>query len=132
MLAADAFGSAPPWVRLPLLAALLSWRRAASLTRVSTGATFRAGAGLGSAVLVDIWCPVAYVPQLNVGHVLPIALLAVLGGLLGAWLRRTSKKIALPRNAEPAAAYCMGKAGRRASAGTALKRCRTLTGRVVT
>jgi hypothetical protein len=73
---------------LPLLAALLSWRRAASLTPVSTGAAFGAGAGLGSAVLVDLWCPVAYVPHLMLGHVLPIALLAALGGVLGTSLLR--------------------------------------------
>ena len=87
----DRVGSRRLWLStamaaLPLLAALLSWRRAASLTPVSTGAAFGAGAGLGSAVLVDLWCPVAYVPHLMLGHVLPIALLAVLGRLLGAWL----------------------------------------------
>jgi hypothetical protein len=77
---------------LPLFAALLSWRRAASLTPVSTGAAFGAGAGLGSAVLVDLWCPVAYVPHLMLGHVLPIVLLAALGGVLGAWVLRLRRR----------------------------------------
>ena len=89
----DRVGSRCLWLStamgaLPLLAALLSWRRAASLTPVSTGAAFGAGAGLASAVLVDLWCPVAYLPHLMLGHALPIALLALLGGLLGAWLLR--------------------------------------------
>jgi hypothetical protein len=33
-------------------------------------------------VLVDLWCPVAYVPHLLVGHVLPL----VATTLTGAWL----------------------------------------------
>jgi hypothetical protein len=89
----DRVGSRCLWLStamgaLPLLGALLSWRRAASLTPASTGAAFGAGAGLGSAVLVDLWCPVGYLPHLMLGHALPIALLALLGGLLGAWLLR--------------------------------------------
>jgi hypothetical protein len=48
------------------------------------GAAFGAGAGLGSAVLVDLWCPVSYVPHLLLGHVLPIAVLAAAGACLGA------------------------------------------------
>ena len=38
---------------------------------------------LGSALLVDLWCPVGYVPHLLLGHVLPIAILSVAGGLIG-------------------------------------------------
>jgi hypothetical protein len=68
---------------LPLFAALVSWRGTDPLTPVATGAAFGAGAGLGSAVLVDLWCPVAYMPHLLLGHILPIAVLALLGGLLG-------------------------------------------------
>jgi len=68
---------------LPLFAALVSWRGTDPLTPVATGAAFGAGAGLGSAVLVDLWCPVAYLPHLLLGHVLPIVVLAVVGGLVG-------------------------------------------------
>lgn len=68
---------------LPLFAALASWRHTDPLTPVATGAAFGAGAGLGSAVLVDLWCPVAYVPHLLLGHVLPIVVLALLGGVFG-------------------------------------------------
>ncbi len=68
---------------LMLFAALMSWRRSEPVTPVSTGAAFGAGAGLGSALLIDLWCPVAYVPHLLLGHVLPILILAVAGGVIG-------------------------------------------------
>jgi len=44
---------------------------------------FGAGAGLGSALLIDLWCPVSYVPHLLIGHVLPIAVLASVGAAVG-------------------------------------------------
>jgi hypothetical protein len=68
---------------LPLFAALVAWRRTDPITPVMTGAAFGAGAGLGSAVLVDLWCPVSYLPHLLLGHVLPIAVLAGLVALVG-------------------------------------------------
>ncbi|HXT97763.1 MAG TPA: NrsF family protein [Polyangia bacterium] len=68
---------------LMLFAALMSWRRSEPVTPRATGAAFGAGAGLGSALLVDLWCPVAYLPHLLLGHVLPILVLALAGGLIG-------------------------------------------------
>lgn len=68
---------------LMLFAALMSWRRTEPVTPVATGAAFGAGAGLGSALLIDMWCPVSYLPHLLLGHVLPIVILAVVGGLVG-------------------------------------------------
>jgi hypothetical protein len=68
---------------LMLFAALMSWRRSDPLTPRATGAAFGAGAGLASALLVDLWCPVAYVPHLLLGHVLPIAILSLAGALIG-------------------------------------------------
>jgi hypothetical protein len=73
---------------LPLLGALLSWRRTVPVSPVATGAAFGAGAGLGSALLVDLWCPVSYFPHLLLGHLLPIGVLALLGGSLGSRLLR--------------------------------------------
>ena len=66
-----------------LFAALMAWRRVDPMTPRATGAAFGAGAGLGSALLIDLWCPVSYVPHLLIGHVLPIAVLAAAGGALG-------------------------------------------------
>jgi hypothetical protein len=39
--------------------------------------------GLCANELVDLWCPVAYIPHLLLGHVLPAVLLGVVGALLG-------------------------------------------------
>jgi hypothetical protein len=73
---------------LPLLAALHAWRRTVPVSPVATGAAFGAGAGLGSALLVDVWCPVSFLPHLLLGHLLPIGLLALLGGTVGSRLLR--------------------------------------------
>ena len=48
-----------------------------------TAAAVGAAAGAGTWVLVDLWCPVGYVPHLLLGHVLPLLLLIVLGALVG-------------------------------------------------
>ena len=77
---------------LPLFAALVAWRRTDPLTPAATGAAFGAGAGLGSAVLVDLWCPVAYLPHLLLGHVLPIVVLAGLGALFGWRILRVRRR----------------------------------------
>jgi hypothetical protein len=77
---------------LPLLAALLSWRRTVPVSPLATGAAFGAGAGLGSALLVDLWCPVSYVPHLLFGHLLPIVVLALLGAVLGSRLLRITRR----------------------------------------
>jgi hypothetical protein len=66
-----------------LFAALMAWRRVDPMTPRATGAAFGAGAGLGSALLIDLWCPIAYVPHLLIGHVLPITVLAMAGVAAG-------------------------------------------------
>jgi len=82
-----------------LLAALLAWRNKRPVAPSATGASFGAGAGLASALLVDLWCPVSYLPHLLLGHLLPIAVLATLGASLGQRLlgfRRTRNFGRLP------------------------------------
>lgn len=46
---------------------------------------FAAGVGVGAAatLLTDLWCPVAFIPHLLLGHALPVALLGGIGMLLG-------------------------------------------------
>jgi hypothetical protein len=39
--------------------------------------------GACATLLVDLWCPVAYVPHLLLGHTLPVALLSLIGAWLG-------------------------------------------------
>jgi hypothetical protein len=68
---------------LPLLLALTARRRLDPVHPATTGAALGAACGLASAALVDLWCPVADLRHLLLGHVLPIALLAVAGALVG-------------------------------------------------
>jgi hypothetical protein len=75
-----------------LSALLLAWRRLDPMSPMATGAAFGAGAGLGSALLIDLWCPVSYLPHLLVGHVLPIAVLAAAGAAVGRWMLRTFRR----------------------------------------
>jgi len=70
-------------------ALLIAWRRLDPMSPTATGTAFGAGAGLGSALLIDLWCPVSYLPHLLVGHVLPIAVLAAAGAAAGRWMLRT-------------------------------------------
>lgn len=51
----------------------------ASLSGAALGVT----AGSWAAVLVDLWCPLTNAPHVLVGHVLPLVILAAVGGVLG-------------------------------------------------
>lgn len=48
-----------------------------------TGAAIGAAVGAAMWVLVDLWCPVAYVPHLLLGHLLPLLLTTLAGTFLG-------------------------------------------------
>ncbi|HXU83718.1 MAG TPA: NrsF family protein [Polyangia bacterium] len=63
--------------------ALSSIRRASDPTHPrALGAALGVATGTCAAVLVDLWCPVAHPGHLFLGHVLPIAIL----GILGVWV----------------------------------------------
>jgi hypothetical protein len=66
----------------PLIAFAVARRSSDPRRPVLSG--FAAGIAIGcvTALLTDLWCPVAYVPHLLLGHLLPIVLL----GALGAWM----------------------------------------------
>jgi hypothetical protein len=68
----------------PLAAMLFSRRGTDAVHPGRAGMAIGIGVGLGAATLVDAWCPVAYVPHLLLGHLLPLALL----GGVGFWLGR--------------------------------------------
>jgi hypothetical protein len=55
---------------------------------------FAAGVGLGAAstLLTDLWCPVAFIPHLLLGHALPVALLGGIGALLGVFVIQLREK----------------------------------------
>lgn len=48
-----------------------------------TGAAIGAAIGAATWVFVDLWCPVAYVPHLLLGHLLPLLLTTLVGWWLG-------------------------------------------------
>jgi hypothetical protein len=65
------------------LGSLLFMRRGSDPTHPrSLGLALGVAAGTMAAALVDLWCPVGHIAHLLLGHVLPTALL----GLLGAWI----------------------------------------------
>jgi len=68
----------------PVIAFMIARRRSDPIRPGLTG--FAAGVAIGcvTALLTDLWCPVAHLPHLLLGHLLPIAAL----GALGAWLGR--------------------------------------------
>lgn len=69
-------------VALGPLAAFLAIRRSVPLQPALNGAAVGLAAGACAWVAVDLWCPVAHVPHVLLGHVLPLLGLAALGGLL--------------------------------------------------
>jgi hypothetical protein len=74
-------------IAAPLLAAFsYRWFRRDPTHPRATGAALGAVAGACSAVFVDLWCPVAYLPHLLLGHVLPTLLLAGIGATVGQFI----------------------------------------------
>lgn len=68
---------------VPLLGVLWMRRRTTPANPRLTAASYAAAVGAAVWVLVDLWCPVGYVPHLLLGHVLPMALLMSLSAGLG-------------------------------------------------
>jgi hypothetical protein len=66
----------------PLLS-FLAIRRSAPVQPALNGAVMGSAAGACAWVAADLWCPVAYLPHVLLGHVLPLGMLAGAGALLG-------------------------------------------------
>src|SRR6516225_6273353 len=66
----------------PLLA-FLAMRRSAPVRPALNGAILGSAAGACAWVAGDLWCPVAFVPHVLLGHVLPLFVLAGIGAVLG-------------------------------------------------
>jgi hypothetical protein len=71
------------FVAIGPLVSFLALRRSAPVQPALNGAAMGLSAGACAWVGVDMWCPVASVPHLLFGHVLPLVLLAGAGALLG-------------------------------------------------
>lgn len=67
----------------PLLAIVMTRRGSDPVHPRLTGAALGAAVGAGAWVLVDLWCPVAHVPHLVLGHLLPLLLTTAAGVWLG-------------------------------------------------
>jgi Negative regulator of sigma F len=67
----------------PLVAVVVVRRGLDPLHPASLGAALGVATGLCAGVLVDLWCPSGEITHLLLGHLLPIALLALAGALVG-------------------------------------------------
>jgi hypothetical protein len=68
----------------PLLVALLVMRRRSDPVHPGiTGAALGITAGIAAGTLVDLWCPVAYLPHVLLGHILPLVVAAGFGAWAG-------------------------------------------------
>ena len=66
----------------PLLS-FLAARRSVPVHPALNGAAIGVASGVCAWVALDLWCPVAAVPHVLLGHVLPLGVLAATGALLG-------------------------------------------------
>src|SRR5262245_44511615 len=68
----------------PLLVALLVLRRRSDPVHPAiAGAALGITAAITAGALVDLWCPVAYLPHVLLGHILPLLLVAAIGAWAG-------------------------------------------------
>ena len=68
----------------PLLVALLVMRRRNDPVHPGiAGAALGIVAAVSAGALVDLWCPVAYLPHVLLGHILPLVIAAALGAWAG-------------------------------------------------
>jgi hypothetical protein len=68
---------------VPLVGALWSRRGTDPVHPQLSAAGIGASVGAGTWVLVDLWCPVGYVPHVLLGHVAPLVLIILVSALLG-------------------------------------------------
>ena len=80
----------------PLLGVLWLRRGSDPVQPRLTAAASGAAVGAGVWVLVDLWCPVGYVPHLLLGHLLPLVILIALSGLFGGRVVAVGKRIPAP------------------------------------
>jgi hypothetical protein len=68
----------------PLLLAFLMFRRRSDPVHPAiAGGALGTTAGVFAGTLVDLWCPVAFVPHVLLGHILPLFVVAAIGAWAG-------------------------------------------------
>jgi hypothetical protein len=72
----------------PLLGALWVRRGSEPAHPRLTAAAVATAAGAGAWLLVDLWCPVGFVPHVLLGHVMPLLLVVTLSAALGSRILR--------------------------------------------
>ncbi len=77
-----------PW---PFVALVRLRRRPDPIHPALTGGGLGAAAGAWSAVMVELWCPLATPRHVALGHVAPLVLLVVAGAAIGSWLFRAPR-----------------------------------------
>jgi hypothetical protein len=69
---------------VPLLVAFVAVRRRSDPVHPGVaGAALGVTAGVAAGTLVDLWCPVGFVPHVLLGHILPLLVVAALGAWAG-------------------------------------------------
>jgi hypothetical protein len=68
----------------PLMALALVRRGSDPVHPLATGAALGSACGASAGVMVEMWCPVAAPQHVVIGHILPIAVMAMVGASLGA------------------------------------------------
>ena len=69
---------------VPLLLAFVMLRRRSDPVHPGiAGGAFGITAGVFAGTLVDLWCPIAYVPHVLLGHILPLVVVAAFGAWVG-------------------------------------------------
>jgi hypothetical protein len=68
----------------PLIALALVRRESDPVHPLATGAALGSACGASAGVMVEMWCPVADPQHVVIGHILPIAVMAMVGASLGA------------------------------------------------
>ncbi len=69
---------------VPLLVAFVAVRRRSDPVHPGiAGAALGVTAGAAAGTLVDLWCPVGFVPHVLLGHILPLLVVAALGAWAG-------------------------------------------------
>jgi hypothetical protein len=74
-----------PW---PFVTLAYASRRVEPRHPATAGAALGAVAGAWAAVMVELWCPLAEVRHVLVGHVLPLVVLSLAGSVIGARMFR--------------------------------------------